>query len=81
MPQAWRERAFNTSEGPGPCDSYTESTSKALMPWGLSAGFCPVFPAQIPQFRKRLWGPCLPRFPSPHQGAGTHAGKECLFKG
>lgn len=28
--------AFNTSEGPGPCgDSYTESTSKALLPWGL----------------------------------------------
>lgn len=28
--------AFNTSEEPGPCgDSYLESTSKALMPWGL----------------------------------------------
>lgn len=50
--------AFNTSEGPGPCgDSYTESTSKALMPWGLREltsmqRFWPVLPAQIPQFRR-----------------------------
>lgn len=65
--------AFNTSEGPGPCgDSYTESTSKALMPQGLREltsmqHFWPVLPAQIPQFRRGLGGGSLPRFPSPHK--------------
>lgn len=53
--------AFNTSEGPGPCgDSYTESTSKALMPWGLRVDInavllaCP--PCPNPSVQKRLVG-------------------------
>lgn len=52
--------AFNTSEGPGPCgDSYTESTSKALMPRGLreltsmqALLACP--PCPNPSVQKRL---------------------------
>lgn len=78
--------AFNTSEGPGPCgDSYTESTSKALMPWGLRVDInavllaCP--PCPNPSVQKRLGGGALfPGSPLPTKVLGPSAGKECLFK-
>lgn len=78
--------AFNTSEGPGPCgDSYTESTSKALMPQGLREltsmqHFWPVLPAQIPQFRRGLGGGVSSQVPLSPQVLGPNAGKECLLK-
>lgn len=79
--RAWREWAFNTSEGPGPCgDSYTESTSKALMPWGLDAGFCPVFPAQIPQFRRGSGAPLFPGSPLPTKVQGPTQEKNVYSK-
>lgn len=79
--------AFNTSEGPGPCgDSYTESTSKALMPQGLRVDInaallaCPPPPKARSSEEAGVGGALFPGSPLPTKVLGPNAGKECLLK-
>lgn len=79
--------ALTTSEGPGPGgDSYSGSTSKALLPRGLrvdiNAALLPCSPIQIPgSSAEALRAPLLPGSPLPAKVLGPTAGEECLLKG